>query len=422
MRPLPHSRSPSLRSNYTPGAWTWPFVVQSFVRGRPIADLRPDLSPDDLKRAAQYLGRALRLVHETPLDETSLTDPLDPWAAFRDYLRKQQRKAVRNYKRSGYLNKAVLGQIPSYLPSDAAVLCDETRQRACFLHGDLTEDNLLGMMERGKWVPRGLIDFGDALVGHRVYELTPIYVDIFKLDKYPPPPPLPLSRSFIQVIAAGAHDGLWFRPVRCGPVCVHGHVLHGDACARRLSFHLPRTPRPQGRAGREAAGGAPFCLSLATTLTDSPRLEARPSRKSETRGSKGLETPAAFHLLEHDKGEEGVRAEAEEVGREPLPQSKRPFCRHHLARHVRDSSIGVHPGRVGLHGLQPSLGDVNGDGDGRGEKSRHEGGRHMQPHRVPKVARRLEAALGRGVAPELGTVEDHGPEESEGRKEGTQTG
>lgn len=39
-------------------------------------------------------------------------------------------------------------------------------------------------MENGIWEPVGLLDFGDVRLGHRIYELMPIHIDVFKLDSY----------------------------------------------------------------------------------------------------------------------------------------------------------------------------------------------------------------------------------------------
>jgi Ser/Thr protein kinase RdoA (MazF antagonist) len=52
------------------------------------------------------------------------------------------------------------------------------------IHADLTADHLLGELCNGKWVTRGIIDFGDAMVGNLLYELVALHLDLFRCDKH----------------------------------------------------------------------------------------------------------------------------------------------------------------------------------------------------------------------------------------------
>jgi hypothetical protein len=51
------------------------------------------------------------------------------------------------------------------------------------LHCDLGDDHVLGRFEGQRWRPTGIIDFGDAKVGDRVYELIALHIGLFRCDK-----------------------------------------------------------------------------------------------------------------------------------------------------------------------------------------------------------------------------------------------
>ena len=53
---------------------------------------------------------------------------------------------------------------------------------SCLIHADLTHDYVLGAFQDGHWRPTGLIDFGDAWVGDRIYELVAVHLSVFQAD------------------------------------------------------------------------------------------------------------------------------------------------------------------------------------------------------------------------------------------------
>jgi hygromycin-B 7''-O-kinase len=51
------------------------------------------------------------------------------------------------------------------------------------VHADLNRDHVLGESIGGAWRPSGIIDFGDAIVGDRMYELVALHLGLFDADK-----------------------------------------------------------------------------------------------------------------------------------------------------------------------------------------------------------------------------------------------
>ena len=51
------------------------------------------------------------------------------------------------------------------------------------LHCDLNADHVLGGFEGERWRPVGVIDFGDAMIGDRMYDLVALHLGLFRCDK-----------------------------------------------------------------------------------------------------------------------------------------------------------------------------------------------------------------------------------------------
>jgi hypothetical protein len=164
--------------------WIWPFLISSFVNGRPLLELAPKMTRDDFLRVAQYMGKSLKALHKFDISKSTYFDHKDIWDYFDEFVKFQTKHVVKNYGKVKGLNKKILEQIPRYLPSDPLDLLKDIKAKndLCLLHADLTEENLLGLIQDGKWTPVGMLDFGDVRIGPRVYELVPIHVDMFKLD------------------------------------------------------------------------------------------------------------------------------------------------------------------------------------------------------------------------------------------------
>ena len=73
-----------------------------------------------------------------------------------------------------------MAQIDDYVP-DIAELIDRSATPA-LIHADLNRDHVLGETVGGAWRPTGIIDFGDARVGDRMYELVALHLGLFDAD------------------------------------------------------------------------------------------------------------------------------------------------------------------------------------------------------------------------------------------------
>jgi hygromycin-B 7''-O-kinase len=74
----------------------------------------------------------------------------------------------------------LVAQIDTYLPRlDELIDCSAA---PALIHADLNRDHVLGEIVSGAWHPTGIIDFGDARVGERMYELVALHLGLFDAD------------------------------------------------------------------------------------------------------------------------------------------------------------------------------------------------------------------------------------------------
>jgi hypothetical protein len=102
------------------------------------------------------------------------------WDAYRVFLQEQARTCRQRHTEWGTLPSHLLEQIENYLlpPEDLFFPGEQPH----LIHADLTVDHLLGSWQNGRWAPRALIDFGDAMVGSLYYELAALHLDLFNAD------------------------------------------------------------------------------------------------------------------------------------------------------------------------------------------------------------------------------------------------
>jgi Ser/Thr protein kinase RdoA (MazF antagonist) len=158
------------------GGWHWPYIITQVIPGVSLGETQ--VSAADQLALAAWLGPVLRRVHSLPLDGAG---PLAPtWDAFTDFVARQRASAAANHARWGSLPAHLLAQLDAYLP-DLAELIDRSAAPVP-LHCDLNRDHVLGEAIGGPWRPSGIIDFGDARVGDRMYELGALHLGLFDGD------------------------------------------------------------------------------------------------------------------------------------------------------------------------------------------------------------------------------------------------
>jgi hygromycin-B 7''-O-kinase len=155
------------------GGWPWPYVVIPAIPGLSAGESQ--LSGADRLALAAWLGPVVRRFHTLPLD---IAGPLQPgWDLFAAFLADQRARAAANHTRWGTLPAHLVAQLDAYLPEPAELI--DRSSAPALIHCDLNRDHVLGAPAEGRWRPAGIIDFGDAMVGDRVYELVALHLGLF---------------------------------------------------------------------------------------------------------------------------------------------------------------------------------------------------------------------------------------------------
>jgi aminoglycoside phosphotransferase (APT) family kinase protein len=135
----------------------WPYLITARMSG--IASSRTELSAGERFAVAEELGSQVRRVHA--LRPSGVATDAD-WPALH----------VGAAAKQSSLRPHLIAQIDDYLarlgPFDRV-----------FVHGDLVANHLF--VENGRLT--GIIDWGDAMVTDRHYELGKLYFDTFRCDK-----------------------------------------------------------------------------------------------------------------------------------------------------------------------------------------------------------------------------------------------
>jgi hygromycin-B 7''-O-kinase len=157
--------------------WRWPYIVTTVVPGERFGDVRERLSLEERQEVAGYLGLLVRRVHELPTEGELLGRT---WDGYLGFLREQREGCAARHRAWGSLPGRLIDQIDTYLlPVEELV---DRGNAPVLLHGDLTEDHLLGEWQDGRWIAAGLIDFGDARTGDWLYDLIALHIDLFRCD------------------------------------------------------------------------------------------------------------------------------------------------------------------------------------------------------------------------------------------------
>jgi len=134
----------------------WPYLITSLMPG--VASWRADLSGDQRRALAAELGREVHRIHA--LSPSGIVTDAD-WPAL-DVAAAAARSSLPQH---------LVAQIDDYLvrlgPSDRV-----------FVHGDVVANHVY--VENGRFA--GIIDWGDAMVADRHYELIQIFRDLFECD------------------------------------------------------------------------------------------------------------------------------------------------------------------------------------------------------------------------------------------------
>lgn len=159
--------------------WSWPYIVTSLIPGTSIGEIFNQVTYTDKLALAGYLGQLLFQLHSLPCE--GLQHFKCSWDAFTTFLERQRNICIENHHRWNALPDSLIDQLDDYIPP-VNTLIDQS-SHPVLLHCDLNQDHVLGHMENGHWKTTGIIDFGDARIGDRMYELIALHIGLFNGDK-----------------------------------------------------------------------------------------------------------------------------------------------------------------------------------------------------------------------------------------------
>jgi len=158
----------------------WPYLIFTYLPGFSIAEVEERLSVEEKLFTASELGKSIRILHSIPLPVSGHFQA--SISSFRDLLFKLASNCCLNHRSWNSLPDKLVEEIDGYLlPVEKLI---DPVSNPHLIHADLTLDHLLGRFETNSWVPLGIIDWGDAMIGNILYELVALHLDLFKGDKH----------------------------------------------------------------------------------------------------------------------------------------------------------------------------------------------------------------------------------------------
>ena len=118
---------------------------------------------------AGWAGRFVRQLHALPLDEAQTERPL---RYFADVIRERRRDISKILLDGDVLPRHLAEQANDWMPSPEELGLTE---RPALLHADLHDGHVFIRRDRAGWQPTGVIDLNRARLGHRLYELGPVW-------------------------------------------------------------------------------------------------------------------------------------------------------------------------------------------------------------------------------------------------------
>ena len=154
----------------------WNYLAMEFCAGRPLDELRPELTRHALLEVAAQTGRMVRRLHAVDPAPLSAIDKGEPWNAL---VNRRRREVLPELVDRDLIVPAVVPELETLL--DEAMAVSRTAPRV-IVHGDLNAEHLLLDERNGRWELSALIDFGDARVGVPDYEWMPLWLGLCNRD------------------------------------------------------------------------------------------------------------------------------------------------------------------------------------------------------------------------------------------------
>ncbi len=141
----------------------WPYIIMTQLEGTLLETLWHNLDQNNKLVIMQELGSLIREVHSLPTQGLEAID-----CHWKQFIENQIMGCIENHKVKN-LSKSLLQQVPSYIDVMKESLL--SIEEPVILTGEYTPMNFLVTNIDGIWHIAGLIDFGDAMLGHYKYDL-----------------------------------------------------------------------------------------------------------------------------------------------------------------------------------------------------------------------------------------------------------
>lgn len=141
----------------------WPYIIMTKLEGTLLETLWHTLDHNNKLIIMSELGALIKEVHSLPTQGLETID-----CHWKPFIENQIIGCIENHKIK-QLSTTLLQQIPSYIEEVKESLLGIEQQ--VILTGEYTPMNFLVTNIEGIWHITGLIDFGDAMLGHYKYDL-----------------------------------------------------------------------------------------------------------------------------------------------------------------------------------------------------------------------------------------------------------
>jgi hygromycin-B 7''-O-kinase len=200
----------------------WPYLIITAIPGRPLEEVWDKLNTTEKRSIVEHLGAFMRALHEhAPIPELEMD-----WNQF---LAERVERWEQHHQAEGVWRDWIRERVSDFRePAFDTVL----------LSADITDEHVLVVDRGGHWQFSGVIDFGDAMMGHPHYEFVAPLIGLTIGEPF-------LSRTLVESY------GMELTPALAGRLTTYC-LLHKYG---RLSDILQRCPVSNGSALHKALWG-----------------------------------------------------------------------------------------------------------------------------------------------------------------------
>lgn len=142
----------------------WPYIVITAVHGTPLCQVWDGLSDEERLSIARQCGAYMAWLHTAPLDK--LDAIAVDWPAF---IATQTEACIQKIAHAG-LDRSWVAAVRAMM--DRIASAHRGCARRVLLSADVTDEHVMVEQRDGVWRFSGYIDFGDAMLGHPLYEFA----------------------------------------------------------------------------------------------------------------------------------------------------------------------------------------------------------------------------------------------------------